>query len=49
MTTCRVTVYTTTPAGRHRPIACGQPVVAGRLCAKHEGDRVRLGGDRDAA
>lgn len=23
---------------------CGQPIVAGVLCVKHEADRVRLGG-----
>jgi hypothetical protein len=39
---CRVTVAAETRRGTTR---CGLPVVANGLCAKHEAERIRLGGD----
>lgn len=47
MTTCHVTVYPTLDSDHFavRGTACNQPVVGEHgLCAKHEADRVRLGG-----
>jgi hypothetical protein len=43
---CEVTVCTNTTYGHEHQ--CGQtPFAPGaRLCAKHEADRIRLGGDR---